>query len=99
MLPGVSISRPTPTPTPPIPCSLTSVSVSFNRALTHNVFTPRGTHHGGQGEGPQNQGSVQDHPVLKVVSEVAVLSCRAMMWAELRGNSKDTQATLCQVRF
>ena len=99
MLPGVSISRPTPTPTPPILCSLTSVSVSFNHALTHNVFTPRGTHHGGQGEGPQNQGSVQDHPVLKVVSEVAVLSCRAMMWAELRGNSKDTQATLCQVRF
>ena len=74
--------------------SLFPTSISLNCALTYDVFTSTGAHHGGQGEGPQNQGSVQDHPVLNAVSEVAVLTYRAMMWAELRGNSKEPSHTL-----
>ena len=74
-------------------------STSLNCALTHNVFTSTEACHGGQGEGPQNQSSVQDHPLLKVDSAVAVLSCRAMMRAELRRNFEDTQTILCQVRL
>ena len=81
------------------PCSPILISTSLNCALTHNVFTSTGAHHGGQGEGPQNQSSVQDHRLLKVDSPVAVLSCRAMRRAELRRNFKDTQTILCQVRL
>ena len=81
------------------PCSPILISTSLNCALAHNVFTSTGAHHGGQGEGPQNQSSVQDHPLPKVDSAVAVLSCRAMMRAELRRNFEDTQTILCQVRL
>lgn len=53
-----------PTP-PPVPPTLVPTSLGF--ALTRNVFTSTGAHHGGQGEGPPHQNSAWDHALLKVV--------------------------------
>lgn len=85
-----------PTP-PPVPPTLVPTSLGF--ALTRNVFTSTGAHHGGQGEGPPHQNSAWDHALLKVVSAVALRSCRAMMRMELRKNSKDTQSPAARSGF
>lgn len=85
-----------PTP-PPVPPTLVPTSLGF--ALTRNVFTSTGAHHGGQGEGPPHQNSAWDHALLKVVSALALRSCRAMMRMELRKNSKDTQSPAARSGF
>lgn len=55
-----------------------SKSAALSYALTYNVFTSRGAHHGGQGEGPQNHSLFYGHLPPRVSPEVAVLSGAVM---------------------